>query len=50
LTRLAVVCGGVLSSLRSRVGRDLPTRLVAVICLELLVALLLLFWMAVTVT
>jgi hypothetical protein len=38
------------SSFPSRVGRVLPNRLVVAICLELLVALLLLFWMAVIVT
>jgi hypothetical protein len=50
LIPLRCLCGGVRSSLSSRIGRNLSTRLLAVILLELLVSLLLLFWMAVTVT
>jgi hypothetical protein len=38
------------SSLSSRVGRNLPNRLLLALLVELLVSLLLLFWMAVTVT
>jgi hypothetical protein len=38
------------SSLSSRVGRNLSNRLLIALFLELLVSLLLLFWMTVTVT
>jgi hypothetical protein len=50
LTRLAVVPPNVRSSLRSLIGRLLPNRLVLAVVLDLLVCLLLLFWMAVTLT
>ncbi|MFC5366326.1 hypothetical protein [Salinirubrum litoreum] len=50
MTRLADLCGIVFSSLRSRVARVLPNRLVLAVLLDLLVCCLLLFWMAVTVT
>lgn len=50
LTPLGCLCGLVRSSLSSRVGRDLPNRLLLALLVELLVSLLLLFWMAVTIT
>jgi hypothetical protein len=50
LTPLERLCERVRSSLSSRVGRNLSTRLLLALFVELVVSLLLLFWMAVTIT